>query len=170
MLNKVALITGGSSGIGMEFARQLADRGWNLLLVSNEEENLRIACHDILYLNPGIKCEAFYSDLSKPEAPAEIFEYCRTKEFEVEILVNDAGIFILKELTRHSDEETDLYINLHMRAVTRLSVLFGREMAKRGHGYILNMSSMSCWMPMPGIGMYSATKAYIRVFSRTLHL
>ena len=170
MLNNVAIVTGGSSGIGMEFARQLADKGYNLLLVSNQEKELQLAKDEILVLNPGVECLTFYSDLTEADAPGKILEFCHQNELTVEILVNDAGIFCMKEMTALGKGRLDLYIDLHVRAVTHLSVLFGREMAQRKHGYILNMSSMSCWMPMPGIGMYSATKAYIRVFSRTLNL
>ncbi len=63
----------------------------------------------------------------------------------------------------------DCFIRLHVDAVTNISRAFALRFKERGSGRILNMSSMSCWMPMPGIAMYSATKAYIRVFSRALH-
>ena len=78
------------------------------------------------------------------------------------------GMFRLKsELVK--EYGIDLFIDLHMRAVTHLCRTFALDMKQRGcRGYILNMSSMSCWMPMPGIAMYSATKAYIRVLSRSL--
>ena len=67
-------------------------------------------------------------------------------------------------------ERIDLYISLHIRAVTQLSRMVAARMAESGGGSILNMSSMSCWMPMPGIAMYAATKAYIRVLSRAMRI
>lgn len=62
----------------------------------------------------------------------------------------------------------ELMLDLHVRTVTKMCRLFGAEMARRGHGYILNMSSMSAWMTMPGINVYNATKSYILNFSRSL--
>ena len=69
-----------------------------------------------------------------------------------------------------SERRLNLYIDLHIRAVTLLTREIGALMSKNGGGYILNMSSMSCWMPMPGIAMYSATKAYIRAFTRAYRI
>lgn len=170
MTDNVAIITGGSSGIGAEFAVQLARKGYNLLLVSNQEEALELRKKEICKVFPEISCYTFFQDLMAETAPKNIYDYCHEAELTVEILINNAGIFSFKEITNHSHAHIDLYINLHMRAVTQLCLLFGKDMKSRGSGYILNMSSMSCWMPMPGIGMYAATKAYIRVFSRTLNL
>ena len=87
------------------------------------------------------------------------------------LLVNNAGIFDFKAVENLSPQRIDLYIDLHMRAVTHLSRNVAMLMtSSRQKGWILNMSSMSCWMPMPGIAMYSATKAYIRAFSRALRV
>ena len=87
------------------------------------------------------------------------------------LLINNAGIFDFRAVERLSPRRLDLYIDLHIRALTHLSRSVAMLMAERGEGgYILNMSSMSCWMPMPGIALYSATKAYIRAFSRALRI
>ena len=88
---------------------------------------------------------------------------------EPDYVINNAGIFSFKEVTATGAATVSCFINLHVRAVTELSKAFASRFAARRHGRILNMSSMSCWMPMPGIALYSATKAYIRVFSRALH-
>lgn len=116
------------------------------------------------------KCLTLYKDLSTPTAAQEIMDYCKEQELTVEVLINNAGIFSFKLMEELPERMINLYIDLHMRSVTQLALLFAADMKTRGRGYILNMSSMSCWMPMPGIGMYAATKAYIRVFSRSLHL
>ena len=170
MLDNVAIVTGGSSGIGAEFARQLAGRGYNLLLVSNQSEQLATTKAAIEAEYPSVCCLTFFADLATPSAAADIEQFCRDKELTVEVLINNAGIFAFKLMAELPAEKVNLFIDLHMRAVTDLSLRFARIMATRHRGYILNMSSMSCWMPMPGIGMYAATKAYIRVFSRTLAL
>ena len=80
------------------------------------------------------------------------------------------GIFSFRTVLDTSPHALNLYVDLHMRTVTQLCHRFGHAMSRRHCGYILNMSSMSCWMPMPGIALYAATKAYIRVFSRALAL
>ena len=161
MLDNVAIVTGGSSGIGAEFARQLAGRGYNLLLVSNQSEQLATTKAAIEAEYPSVCCLTFFADLATPSAAADIEQFCRDNELTVEVLINNAGIFAFKLMAELPAEKVNLFIDLHMRAVTDLSLRFARIMATRHRGYILNMSSMSCWMPMPGIGMYAATKAYI---------
>ncbi len=164
-----ALITGGSSGIGKEFSRQLAANGVNLILVSNQEQELRLTSSEIEH-DYDVSVSYLHIDLSTPNAATHILNWCTENNLIVDILINNAGIFAFKALIEMSQERINLFIDLHIRAVTELCHIFGSEMAKRNHGYILNMSSMSCWMPMPGISMYGATKAYIRVLSRAIQL
>ncbi|MGN0214028.1 MAG: SDR family NAD(P)-dependent oxidoreductase [Muribaculaceae bacterium] len=165
-----ALVTGASSGIGLEFCRQLAAMGINLLMVSNQMQELAAARDHLAARYPNQRFWAHYKDLAQPNAAEEIYNYCEQNGIVVDILINNAGIFSFKLLADTTTERLNLFIDLHMRTVTMLCHRFGNDMKQRGSGYILNMSSMSCWMPMPGIGMYAATKAYIRVFSRTLAL
>lgn len=169
MLDNVALITGGSSGIGAEFANQLAARGYNLLLVSNQPELLAERQRYFTEAYPQLTCLIMNIDLSTLDAADRVEQYCRERDIVVEVLVNNSGVFDFKQVADLTAERLDLYINLHIRCVTHLCRIFAAQMTERGRGYILNMSSMSCWMPMPGIAMYSATKAYIRVFGRALH-
>lgn len=170
MTNNTALITGGSSGIGAEFARQLGAKGYNLLLVSNQQDQLEETQKRLSALYPDITVLTLFQDLALETSAEEVMQYCKDNEITVEVLINNSGIFTFKKVLEHSQKQISIYTRLHMQTVTHMCMLFGEEMAKRGKGYILNMSSMSCWMPMPGIAMYSATKAYIRVFSRSLHL
>lgn len=163
------LVTGASSGIGREFARQLAVRGHNVLLVSNQARELAETAAELSALHPGGRFPTFCIDLAAPGADTRLLEFCHADGLEIDLLVNNAGIFSFCAVADTPPERIDLFINLHIRAVTHLCRTFAADMKRRGcHGYILNMSSMSCWMPMPGIAMYSATKAYIRVLSRSL--
>lgn len=164
-----ALVTGGSSGIGLEFATQLAQYGINLLIVSNQEQSLKEVAFDIAN-KYHVKTYYLYKDLASENAAASIFNFCTENKIKIDILINNAGIFTFKQFTKHSISQLNTYINLHIRCLTELCHIFGRDMKRNGMGYILNMSSMSCWMPMPGISMYTATKAYIRVLSRSLYL
>ena len=165
-----ALVTGASSGIGLEFSRQLAAMGINVLMVSNQMKELA-ECRDALAgAFPKVRFMAHYLDLAQPDAATELYNFCQEQGIVVDVLINNAGIFSFKEICSLSAERIDLFIDLHVRVVTHLSRLFALDMKRRGTGFILNMSSMSCWMPMPGIGMYAATKAYLRVMSRSLQL
>ena len=163
-----ALVTGGSSGIGLEFCRALAKRGADIVMVSIQEKELAESCR-ALSETYGVKTHRRLLDLSRDDAPQKTAAFVDGEGLEIDILINNAGIFSFNTLADTHKRKIDCFIDLHVRAVTGLSLLFAERMARRGHGYILNMSSMSCWMPMPGIAMYSATKAYIRVFTRALH-
>lgn len=168
-----AVVTGASSGIGLEFSRQLAAMGYNLLMVSNEFEPLTRHAVQIA-ADTGVDVVPLCVDLTAPDAVGRITGWLEERGETPRLLINNAGIFDFKAVEDLSPRRIDLYIDLHMRAVTHLTREIGDMMARGGQtntdrgikGYILNMSSMSCWMPMPGIAMYSATKAYIRAFSR----
>lgn len=163
-----ALVTGGSSGIGLCFARELARCGCRTVLVSNQKDELEHAASSIL-ADTGVESVAFHCDLTDRDAVGQITRFLDSKSIFPDILINNAGIFAFRPVGALALGTLDCFIDLHVRAVTTLSREFALRMAARGGGRILNISSMSCWMPMPGITMYSATKAYIRVFSRALH-
>lgn len=165
--NGYALITGSSSGIGYEYARILAARGFDLVLVSNEEEKLQTICRE-LQEKYKIHAAVFSMDLSIPNAAQELYKYCIEKEIRVDILINNAGFFIFGEVVKTDTDKASTMINLHVLTPSILCRLFGKEMKERRHGFILNMSSISTDMPYPGIALYSATKQYLKFFSRAL--
>ena len=162
-----ALVTGASSGIGLEYTRQLAARGANLVMVSIDREDLDREAKKIVDTS-GVSVETICMDLAQPEAANKLYDHCRQKGIQIEILINNAGIFSFQEITRTDPKKIETMLQLHIGTVTRLSRLFAADMCNRKHGYILNMSSLSCWTPYPGIALYTATKAYIRVFTRAL--
>jgi hypothetical protein len=163
-----ALITGGSSGMGLEFARQLAGLGYDLLLVSNQEEELEEARRE-LEASYSVGVITRFMDLAQPDAADRLFDWC-TGEIGIlpDVVVNNAGMFFFKELELTDLERVQAMINLHVNTVTRTSLLFGEAMKRRGSGYLLIMSSMAARIPAPGITVYSATKAYLRSFGRSL--
>lgn len=180
----LALVTGASSGIGLEYAKQLArDYHTDLLLVSNqEEEQIRVA--NQLATTYGVKAYPLYADLSRQDAAEQLYQYCQDNHLVVDILVNNAGVFFFNPYCETSMKRIELMLNLHMITVAKLCRLFGEDMIHREltaeekaeklcgkarkKGYILNMSSMSAWMAMPGIQSYNATKAFIYNFSKSL--
>ena len=164
----LALVTGASSGIGLQYATQLArDYKSDLLLVSNQERELQEVA-ERLSAEYGVKCVAHYADLSRQDAAEALYEFCKAEGMEVEVLINDAGVFFFNPYVETAMRRIELMLNLHVVTVAKLCRLFGEDMCRRGHGYILNMSSMSAWMAMPGIQTYNATKAFIYNFSKSL--
>lgn len=169
LAGKWAIVTGASSGIGLEFSRLLASMGCNLLMVSNQPQQLDEHSQELRQAW-GIETATLAIDLAADDAADKVCEKLQSISAAPYVLINDAGIFDFKAVNDMPESRIRLYIDLHMRAVTLLTVKIGNIMAEKGEGYILNMSSMSCWTPMPGIALYSATKAYIRAFSRAYRI
>lgn len=165
---KTAVVTGASSGIGLQFCRRLAEQGADIVMISNQNKELTAAAHE-LSDKYGIITYPLCVDLTAPDVVTGIETFLQSRKLQPEILINNAGIFSFNYLTETPDGKVEAFIDLHVRAVTQLSIAFARRFKALGRGWILNMSSMSCWMPMPGIALYSSTKAYIRVLSRALH-
>ncbi len=162
-----ALVTGASSGIGRCYARELANQGYNVFIVSNQEKEIEETAEAIRN-DFGVEVHALYKDLTKPEAPEELLAYVKENNLDLEIVVNNAGIFFFNPLTETEWRRVELMLDLHIKCVTRMCHLFGAYFVEQGHGYILNMSSMSAWMTMPGISIYNSTKSYILNMSRSL--
>ena len=163
-----ALITGASSGIGLAISRELAGRGYPVLLVSNEEERLRQEAAGI-EKEFGIQAIALYMDLAQTDSAQKLFDYCKENKIKVTILVNNAGIFFFKDITDTQKDRLETVINLHILCPTLLCKLFAGQMIQENReGYILNMASIAAQMMMPGITMYNASKSYLRCFSRAM--
>ena len=115
----VALVTGASSGIGLEYARQLAAKGYAVAAVSNEGEKVREVCSR-LRAETGVPLFPVYLDLARPEAARELYELCKRNGWEVEILVNNAGIFFFNDLTGVEDSRIVTMLRLHVETLTLL--------------------------------------------------
>ena len=163
-----ALITGASSGIGLCYAQQLAAMGYALLIVSNQQQPLEEAAAT-LHDTYGVPVTALYRDLARPDAARELYDYCCDHSLSIDLLVNNAGIFLFDDVTTTPTQRIELMLNLHVTTPTLLCRYFGAAMQQRGHGYILNMSSMAAWMPFPGIALYAATKSYLRTLTRAMY-
>lgn len=166
MADKTALITGGSSGIGLEYSREFASRGYSLALVSNREAELASA-KESLERDFGVAVHTLCTDLSEAGCAERILAWSDSLGLQVEVLVNNAGIFFMEYLRPGIMEKAKTMMALHVQAPTELCVLFGTRMKERGRGYILNMSSMTARIPAPGIAVYSASKAYLKSFGRS---
>lgn len=163
-----ALVTGGSSGMGLEYARQLAARGCELVIVSNRQDELQAAA-ERLRADYGVSVTPHFQDLSTADAADELLAFCKEQGKVPDTVVINAGMFFFKELTAEDAGRVSAMIGLHVATPTRMCLLFGEEMKKAGGGHIIIMSSMAADIPAPGITVYSATKAYLKSFGKSLY-
>jgi len=163
-----ALITGACSGIGFAISEELARRGYPLLLVSNDEKRLAEAASK-LEEKYRVRVISLCMDLAQSDSAQKLFDYCEANGIKTEILINNAGIFFFKDITDTPAQLMETGFNLHVVTPATLCQLFARQMILENRkGYILNMASISAWMMMPGIAFYSATKSFLRCFSRAM--
>ena len=167
MATNVALITGASSGIGAEFARQLAAGGMDVVLVARRADRLAEQCAAI-EKNHKVRATVIAKDLSQSAAPAAVFAETESKGIEVDWLVNNAGFgtngpFAELPLDREVEE-----INLNVTALVALARLYLPGMVTRGRGQIVNLGSVGSFVPTPYMAVYSATKAFILSFSEAI--
>ncbi|MCU7496179.1 MAG: SDR family oxidoreductase [Ignavibacteria bacterium] len=164
---ETALITGASEGIGRELARIMARSRFNLVLTARREHEL-LELKTELEAEYGVKVRVIPKDLSEIESVKDIYAELKKDNVAVDILVNNAGfgdygLFIESDL-----EKNYRMIELNVAALTYLAHLFGKEMADRGHGRILNVASTAAFQPGPLMAVYYATKAYVLSFSEAL--
>ena len=163
----MALVTGGSSGIGLEFSRQLAEKGYDLIIVSNSREQLDAVCAPIAE-EYGVRVIPRLQNLATGNAAEELMEWCDSQSVLPDILINNAGMFYFKELSPELMGKAEVMIGLHVTTPTKMCILLSDRMKQRGSGRILLVASMAARIPAPGIQVYSATKAYLRSFGESL--
>lgn len=159
---KTALITGASSGLGTEFARQLAASGADVVLVARDRAALD-AVADEIGGRYGVACEVIAVDLTTPEGLAEVGERLSDTARPVGVLVNNAGFGLDLDFARNDIADEDRHLDLHVRATMHLSHAALRAMTARGGGRIVNVASVAAFLPR---GTYGAVKAWVVSFSR----
>lgn len=161
-----ALVSGAGSGIGRCYARRLAALGYNLVLVGNNLQPLEAVRAEIAAEHPQCDIRLVECDLARTEAARELHDRTQADGLEIDVLINNAGMFSFRDILQTPEERIERIILLHDLTNTQLCRLYAADMARRGRGgYILNMSSYSQWMPFPGLALYAASKAYLRTFS-----
>ncbi len=168
-MEKSALITGATAGIGSEFAGIMAANGYALALVARDQPRLAARAR-VLESQFRVPVKVLAHDLSNPAAPAEIFERLQRESFPISVLVNNAafGVFGLFSETDLASEMRMLQVN--MGAVVQLTKLFLKPMLERREGRILNVASTASFQPGPWLSLYSASKAFVYSFSCALSL
>ncbi|MBQ7421384.1 MAG: SDR family oxidoreductase [Prevotella sp.] len=165
--SKTALITGASSGLGMELARLHAQNGDNLVLVARSEQKMS-ALKAELESQFGVSATVITKDLSLANAPEEVYEEVKTKGISVEYLINNAGFGGRGTFAERPLEQEMMMINVDIVALTKLTKLYLPEFINRGHGRILNVSSPAGEMPGPLQAVYYASKAYVTSLSNAV--
>jgi short-subunit dehydrogenase len=166
--SSAALVTGASSGIGAEIARELAKRGHGVVLVARRKDRLDELAAE-LRSTYGIRAETLGCDLSKPPARDRLPGRVGSLELEVHVLVNNAG-FATGGPFAQSDPQRELeQVRVLVEAPVALTSAFLPAMVQRGRGAILNVASTAGMQPLPYSAGYSAAKAYMLTFSEALH-
>jgi len=161
------LITGASTGIGAAFARKLAARGRNVLLVARSEDKLIALCNELGRLT-SIRAQYVTLDLREPDAGAQLFEETKKRDLEIDMLINNAGFGSMGEFVKLDiDRELEM-IQLNVRAVVDLTHRFIGPMRERKRGTIINVASTAAFQGVPYMATYAATKAFVLSFSEAI--
>ena len=161
------LITGASSGIGEVFARKLAARGRNVLLVARSEDKLVTLCNELGRAN-SIRAQYVALDLSKPESPARLFDEAEKRGLSVDMLINNAGFGSMGEFGKLDLARELNMIDLNVKALVELTHRFLQPMLERKQGAIINVASTAAFQAVPFFATYAATKAFVLSFSEAL--
>jgi short-subunit dehydrogenase len=162
-VKKVALITGASAGLGVEFARRLSERGHRLVLAARRKERLERLAKDLG------NARAVAIDLSKPNAAAKLMADLEAAGEQVEILVNNAGFGLIGRFAELDARRLRQMIALNVGALTELCRAVAPAMIERKSGAILKVASTAAFQPGPKMAVYFATKAYVLHFTEALH-
>jgi uncharacterized protein len=162
---RFTLITGASSGIGFELARQAAADGRNLILVARHQPALDAAADE---LRRTVTVHTIAHDLSQPGGAQEVYHRVQALGAEVDCLVNNAGFGDYGEFARCDLAKQERMIAVNITALTALTRLFIPAMIERGRGHILNMASVTGFLPGPLMSVYFATKHFVLAFSEAL--
>jgi short-subunit dehydrogenase len=160
---KVALITGASAGLGVEFAKQLSGRGHRLVLAARRLDRLEALARQVG------NARAVAIDLSQPGAAGRLVADCDAAGEEIDLLVNNAGFGLRGPFARLDAARQREMIDLNVGALTDLCRLVAPRMAERKAGAILNVASTAAFQPGPKMAVYFASKAYVLSFTEALH-
>lgn len=162
---RVILVTGASSGIGKEFARQFAYRGYNLLLVARRKDLLE-EIKDEFINEYNVNVDYYACDLVKDSKA--LYDYCHEKNYQVSVLINNAGYGDYGSFIDSDLDKALGMIDLNNKALIELTYYFIKDMKENGYGHVINVGSVASFMPGPYMAVYYATKAFVMSFSMAL--
>lgn len=161
------LITGASSGIGEVFARKLAARGRNVLLVARSEDKLITLCNELGRSN-SIRAQYVALDLSRPDAAEQLFAETEKRGLTIDLLVNNAGFGSMGDFSKLELARELNMIDLNIKSLVELTYKFLAPMRERRQGAIINVASTAGFQAVPFMATYAATKAFVLSFSEAL--
>ena len=168
MENKFALITGASSGIGLEISKVLAKKGHNLILVARSKQKLEKVCKELSY-NHNIKCNYFSSDLTLIDSPDEIYQFTSQKKYNVDILINNAGYALPNAFHKNTMEDEEKCLRVLGTSVIALTKKYINDMISNGGGKIMIVSSVAAFAPASSLqSLYGPVKTFMNRFSESL--
>jgi short-subunit dehydrogenase len=164
--SSTAVVTGASSGIGSDIARELADRGHGVTLVARREDRLRELAEELA--RSGTRVEVIACDITDSAARAAIFDEVDRRGLTADILVNNAGIGTIGSVTKTPVDDEIAQVRVNVEAVIDLTTRAVQQMVPRGRGAILNVGSTAGYHPFPGQVGYAATKAFVKTYTEGL--
>jgi short-subunit dehydrogenase len=165
-----ALVTGASSGLGEEFALQLAPRVRKLVLVARREALLEGVAERIRMRFPQVAVAVFAVDLECSSERDALIRHLSATDFQPDLLVNNAGLGDYGEFISSDWRKLEAMLHVNIEALTHLTHALLPEMVRRGGGAVINLSSLASVMPIPDFAVYAATKAYVTSFSEALRI
>jgi short-subunit dehydrogenase len=162
-MTKVALVTGASAGLGIEFARQLSRRGHRLVLAARRKERLEALSKELG------NARAVAIDLSRKDASAKLLADVEAADERVDLLINNAGFGLIGRFAELEAKRLRQMIDLNVGTLTDLCRAIAPGMIKRRSGGIINVASTAAFQPGPNMAVYFATKAYVLSFTEALH-
>jgi len=165
-----ALVTGASAGLGEEFAIQLAPRVSKLVLVARREERLNHLADQLRERHPQCAVAVIAADLSKHHEREALISALADTGFLPDLLVNNAGLGDYGEIVSAEWPRIEAMLRVNIDALTHLTHSLVPHMIRRGHGAVMNVSSIAGLLPLPDAGVYAATKAYVSSFSEALRI
>lgn len=163
-----ALITGASKGIGKCIAKELAQKGYNLVLVARSTDLLQVVAQE-LEQEFAIKALVLSVDMSHPEAAQTIFNFCEQQQLAISILVNNAGYGLSGKFEKYASTAHEAMLQVNIMCLTQLCALFIPMLKQQKQAYILNIASSAAYQAVPYLGAYAASKSYVLSFSRALY-
>jgi short-subunit dehydrogenase len=161
----VILVTGASGGIGKEFARQFAYRGYDLFLVARRKEELE-KIKEEFEEEYKIHVSVMACDIAKD--PKSVYDYCKENDLQVSVLINNAGYGDYTSFMNADLDKLQGMIDLNNKALVSLTYYFLKDMKENGYGHIINVGSVASFLPGPYMAVYYATKAFVLSFSMAL--
>src|SRR5665213_1661640 len=165
--SETVVITGASSGIGLELAKCFAADGCKLILVARNTEALEKLAEELRQKNK-IEAIVLTADLSLLETPRRIFKELSAQKISVDVLVNNAGFGLHDEFVKLPLQRQLEIIQVNVAALTELTGLFLPGMIQRKSGGIINVGSVAGFLPEPGMAIYYASKAFVLSFTEAL--